>query len=474
MKRDGRKLDHKTLEAIRLMAMERLGEGEAASAVMKLFGLCRTTIYKWRRKVKDGKGLNALVSRKASGRPRSLTAAQESRVFRWINGRDPRQYGFDFGLWTRQVVGQLIEDKFGVRLSPASVGALLARLGLTPQKPLQRAYERDPEAIEAWQTEVYPKLAARAKKRGAEIYFWDEAGFRANVVQGRTWGKKGETPVIAAPGKRQTISAASAVNARGAFWFATCQGGLNADLFVGMLELLMKRRRRPLFLVLDNLATHKAKVVNQYVASTGGRLELHYLPGYPPELNPDELVWNDMKRTGTARRPLAKGRCCRTTYVFVEESGGENDGQVSASMEADGDSAVGDVDVGGHVDEVAEDLSGLGVVVSAHAAGDEAIEAAGEDEESHVEVDLEADGGGEGVDVEEADGVGEGVLDEHALGVAGDELLGRGGFVVGEKDGWQVVPEVLDEELAEGAVCGAEPSARRRAAFDTCAAAGRG
>lgn len=173
------------------------------------------------------------------------------------------------------MVAQLIEARFGVELRLASVGALLERLGLTSQKPLQRAYERDPEAIEAWKIDVYPKLAARARKLGADIYIWDEAGFRADAVQGRTWGERGRTPVIAVPGNRQTISAASAVNAKGAFWFATCQGGLNADLFVGMLELLMRRRRRPLFLVLDNLATHKAKVVNQYVAGTKGWLELH-------------------------------------------------------------------------------------------------------------------------------------------------------------------------------------------------------
>src|SRR6266700_5662996 len=149
------------------------------------YGFCRTTIYKWLRTAKGrGRGLAALRSRKGTGRPPKLTAAQGRRVFRWINGKDPRQYGFDFGLWTRQVVGQLIEDKFGVGLSLASVGALLARLGLTPQKPLQRAYERDPEAIEGWKTEVYPKLAARARKLDADIYFWDEAGFRADAVQG--------------------------------------------------------------------------------------------------------------------------------------------------------------------------------------------------------------------------------------------------------------------------------------------------
>jgi transposase len=152
------------------------------------------------------------------------------------------------------------------------------------------------------------EAGSAGKKLKADIYFWDEAGFRADAVQGRTWGKKGHTPVIEVPGQRQTISAASTVNAKGAFWFATYQGGLNADLFVGMLELLMKHRRRQLFLVLDNLATHKAKVVNEYVASTQGKIELHYLPGYAPELNSDELVWNDMKRTRTARRPLAKGR----------------------------------------------------------------------------------------------------------------------------------------------------------------------
>lgn len=307
MKRDGRKLDHKTLEELRLMAMQRLSEGEAAGAVMRSFGFCRTTIYKWRSKAKGRKGLEALRARKATGRPRRLSPAQEGRVLRWINGKDPRQYGFDFGLWTRQIVAQLIEDKFGVALSLASTGQLLARLGLTPQKPLQHAYERDPEAVAAWKASVYPKLAARAKRRGGEICFWDESGFSANAVHGRTWGRKGQTPVIALPGKRQTVSAASAVNAKGAFWFATYTGGMNAELFVAMLALLMRRRRKPLFLVLDSLPAHKAKAVGDYVASTQGKLELHFLPGYAPDLNPDELVWNYLKRTGAARRPLGAG-----------------------------------------------------------------------------------------------------------------------------------------------------------------------
>src|SRR5258706_11029390 len=117
MKRDGRTLDHQTLEAIRVMAIERVREGERPSEVIEAYGFNRTTIYKWMRTAfRPGAGLKALRSTPATGRPRSLTAAQERRVFRWINGRDPRQYGLDFGLWTRRVVAQLIGKEFGIHL----------------------------------------------------------------------------------------------------------------------------------------------------------------------------------------------------------------------------------------------------------------------------------------------------------------------------------------------------------------------
>jgi transposase len=308
MRRDGRTFDHKTLEEIRRMAVQRVWEGERASVVIASYGFARPVIYRWLQQAKGkGRGLRALRSRKGTGRPRRLTPKQEQQLFRWINGKDPRQHGFDFGLWTRLVVRKLIADKFGANLGVTSVGKLLAKLGLTPQKPLKRAYERDPAAIEAWKRDTYPSIAKLAKKRGAEICFWDESGFRADVVQGTTWGARGQTPIVHVPGQRQSVSAASAVNAKGGFWFATYKGGMSAELFIAMLKVMMHRRRKPLFLILDSLPAHKAKVVKNYVASTDGKLELHFLPGYAPELNPDELVWNYMKRTGTARSPLAKG-----------------------------------------------------------------------------------------------------------------------------------------------------------------------
>ena len=175
---------------------------------------------------------------------------------------------------------ELIEQRFGVALSLASVGTLLARIGLTAQKPLQQAYQRDPVVVARWQQETYPAMTRQAKQEKAEIYFWDESGFRADSVQGKTWSAKGHTPVVSVPGQRQGISASSAVNAKGGFWFATYSGGLNGALFVTLLRKMMRGRRKPLHLVLDGLPAHQTKVVRDSVNEWKGKLTLHFLPGY--------------------------------------------------------------------------------------------------------------------------------------------------------------------------------------------------
>jgi transposase len=244
MRRDGR--GFRTLEAIRLMAVERVRDGERPSSVVASCGFRRTAIYKWIAAAsKPGVGLKPLHSGRATRRPRRLTPSQEQQVFRWINGRDPRQYGLDSELWTRSVVAGLIERKFATPLGVSAVGELLAKLGLTPQKPLQRAYQRDPEAIEAWRRERFPAIAGQAKASGGDVYFWDESGLRADAVHGKTWGQKGQTPVVERPGQRQSISAASAVTARGAFWYCTYHGGLKAEMFVAPPRRMMRRRSEP-------------------------------------------------------------------------------------------------------------------------------------------------------------------------------------------------------------------------------------
>ncbi len=301
---DGRTLDHKTLEHLRKLAVKRVVEdGEAPSYVMKSLGLGRTTIYPWLRRYEE-QGMEALVEKIAQGPEPKLREKQRQQVKRWILGKDPRQYGFDYGLWTRRIVQKMIEEKFNVVLGLTAVGRLLASLEITPQKPLRRAYERDPAAVKLWVEETYPKLRKRAKRLGAKIFFLDEAGFQSDPSLGRTYGLKGKTPVVKTSGQRQSLNVISAVNARGEFWAATYSGKLDAESFVVFLQNFVENQAGKVFLVVDGHPAHKAKLVANYVQSLKGRLELHFLPPYAPDLNPDEFVWGYMKSNGVSKKPL--------------------------------------------------------------------------------------------------------------------------------------------------------------------------
>lgn len=310
-KQDGRKLDHQSLETLRLLAVRRVVEdGEKPSEVMRSLGLCRTSIYPWLRAHRKS-GQAALQSRKACGpRPR-LTEEEARQVRRWILGKDPRQYGFHFGLWTRQIVAQMIEEKLGIHLGLTAVGRLLARLEITPQKPLRRAYERDPLAVKHWLAQTYPRLRRRAKKHGASLFFLDEAGFSSEPNLGRTYGLKGETPVVATSGQRQKVNAISAVSARGGFWSQVYTGTLNAARFIQFLKAFRRGGRGKVFLVVDGHPSHRAKAVARYVAACRGDLELHFLPPYAPDLNPDEFVWQHAKTNGVAKKPLRQNESLR-------------------------------------------------------------------------------------------------------------------------------------------------------------------
>jgi transposase len=315
MKNDGRKLTHEVSEYIRRTAVRRVKDGERPSAVIASYGLNRTTIYRWLKAARKG-GEKALAARKHPGPPCKLSGAQKQQVRRWICGKDPRQYAFDFGLWTRKIVAALIKEKLGITLGVTAVGRLLAELEITPQKPLRRAYERDPVAVEKWKTETYPQLKRRARARGAELFFLDEAGIRSDAALQRTWGAKGQTPVVKTSGQRQSINAISAVTALGAFWYAVYSGRLNAGLFKEFLRAFLRRRRRPVFLVVDGHPAHKAKLISNYVQETKGRLEIHFLPGYAPDLNPDEFVWNNIRQHGTSKTPLRKNESLRKRMEF--------------------------------------------------------------------------------------------------------------------------------------------------------------
>lgn len=298
---DGRELDRATQEYIRKNAIERWLGGEDPQGIIRGTGLCPTTIYKWIAKYGAG-GMAALDPTKARGAAPKLTAAQQAKVREWVVGKDPRQYGLDFGLWTRNLVGRLILERFGVALGATSVGALLARLEITPQKPLRRAYQRDPAAVADWKTRRYPEIRRRAAREGAEIIFWDEAGFRLDDQVGRTWGARGRTPEVAATGRRGRTNSAIAMSPSGAFWFEEFTENLTSARFCALLDAFMATRRRPVALVADSHPAHTAKATAAHVAGYGGRLRVEFLPGYAPETNPVEYANHYAKKEGPRKR----------------------------------------------------------------------------------------------------------------------------------------------------------------------------
>jgi transposase len=171
----------------------------------------------------------------------------------------------------------------------------MKRLGFTPQRPLYRAWQQDPALVERWRAEEYPRIAARAKRAGALIFFADESGMRSDHHAGATWAPAGRTPVVKATGARFSFNMLSAVHAQRHFRFMTVERRVTASVFRDFLKRLITGMERKIFLIVDGHPTHKAKLVRRFVEDNVDRIELFFLPPYAPELNPDELAWAHVK-----------------------------------------------------------------------------------------------------------------------------------------------------------------------------------
>ena len=310
-KTDGRKRTTEQKHLIRNMAARRYLDGESTKRIAASYGVSEVSVWRWGQAAKKN-GLDTLKPKPPPGRPRTLTPEQEQEVFRWVTGGDPRQYGLDFGLWTRAIIKDLIAERMGIELGTTAVGNCLHRLGLTPQKPLRRAYERDEEAVDEWVQKTYPAIKKRAKKQGAQIFWLDEAGIRSDDPLQRTWGLKGHTPIVTTSSQRQSLNMITAVSNNGSFWYHASSGRFNADTFITCLKKLRQGRKRPLMLILDGHPVHKSKKVRDFVQSCGPSLTLELLPPYAPDRNPDEYVFHYLKKQGTTKKPLKQGESLKT------------------------------------------------------------------------------------------------------------------------------------------------------------------
>lgn len=300
---DGRTLSHKTREEIRIRAVQQVEAGQSPEAVIDALGFHRSCIYEWLAKYREG-GIEALRTKRIPGRPPKLQGKHLRKIYDLITLKNPLQLKFDFALWTRAMVRELIRREFDVRLSEVSVGRLLRKLGLSPQKPLRRAYQQDADAVNAWKKEEYPKIQQLARNEGATIFFGDEASVRSDYHSGRTWSPRGKTPIVEATGARFSLNLVSAISAQGALRFMTFDGRMDSAKFVEFLERLLHGAESPIFLIVDRHPVHRSGKVRQFVESTEGKLRLFFLPSYSPELNPDEQVWNHVKSHKLGRKVI--------------------------------------------------------------------------------------------------------------------------------------------------------------------------
>ena len=293
-KMDGRKLKHEVLTELRKRAVARVQSGESPEVVVRAMGFTRACIYNWLAIYRAG-GWDALDARKRGGRPRKLKGRMIAWVYRVVVGTDPRQHKFPFALWTRNAIAALIDQRYGIRLSANSVGRLLAQMGITPQKPLWRAYQQDPARVRQWIEEEYPSIAKEAKRLRAEIWFADESGLRSDYHAGTTWGVKGQTPVVSSTGARYRLNMLSVVNRRGGMRFMIEKSKVNGHVVCRFLDRLMVGRSKPVFLIWDSHPAHKSGEVAKKIRGYEGKLRVYWLPGYSPELNPSEGVWREVK-----------------------------------------------------------------------------------------------------------------------------------------------------------------------------------
>ncbi|MFJ9847718.1 IS630 family transposase [Kitasatospora sp. NPDC101155] len=296
---DARHLSPSAQEALRLRAVAALVEGRDREDVAAMFKVSLKAVDGWWAKWLGG-GRDALVARprgRQVGEHQALSEAEQAAVRQAVLDHQPCDLGLRGQLWTRGQIGALIAKLYRVRLTEPGAGKYLRRWGLSFQRPDKRAVEQDPEAVRGWLEETWPAIRAKAKAEGAEVLFADQVGIRSDQVTGRTWGAKGRTPIVRRTGNRFSVNAMSAISAKGRMHFMVFTGTFDAKVMCRFLDRLTGHLDRKVHLVVDRHSAHRSRAVRAWLADHADQVELHFLPSYSPELNPDELVNADLKRS---------------------------------------------------------------------------------------------------------------------------------------------------------------------------------
>ena len=320
---DARKLTHKMLTDLRKRAIASIQDGQSPKEVARVLGIGVTTVYGWLARYRNG-GWGSLDASKRGGRPPKLDGDALKWIYETVTMKNPQQLKFTFALWTAKMIMEIIYRQFRIRLSKASVCRLLNQLGLTPQRPLWRAYQQNPEQVRKWLDEDYPRIKRLAHKEKAQIFFADEAGVRSDHHAGTTWAVKGQTPIVSSTGARFGLNIISAVSAQGEFRFMIVKGRIGAMKFLEFIKRLLHNAPKKVFLIVDGHPMHKARCVMNFIEKAKKQIRLFFLPPYSPELNPDERVWNDLKNNSIGRQsidsPLHLHKAVISRLRFIQKS----------------------------------------------------------------------------------------------------------------------------------------------------------
>jgi transposase len=307
--KDARSISPQGQEALRKRAVRAVLNGMKQTAAACTFSVARGTVARWMHQYRQGG--EAALERRPQGRPPAprLQGEQQTAVMALIERYCPDQLGLSSSLWTREMVGALIKKRFGLALSVWTVGRYLRRWGLTPQKPARRAYEQDPEGVRHWLEVEYPEIQKQAKAEGAEIHWGDEMGVRSDHQAGRTWSRKGKTPVVQGTGQRFRCNIISALTNQGTLRFRVFQENFSGEVFIDFLRRLVRDRGKKVYLIVDRHPVHTSRKVQWWVERHQEEIRLVYLPPYSPALHPGEYLNQDVKSNAAGRwRPRTQGK----------------------------------------------------------------------------------------------------------------------------------------------------------------------
>jgi len=299
---DARSISSSAQEHLRQLAVKAVLAGKKQKEVARLFGVTPQTICGWVKAYRL-QGPGALKS-KRKGRPKGgkLQPWQAAQIAKTVIDHHPEQLKLPFYLWTREAVALLIKRRFGLHLSVWTVGRYLKGWGFTPQKPARRAWEQNPEQVQQWLEKEYPNIRRQAQREKAQIYWGDEMGLRSDHAVGRSYGLKGQTPVILATGQRFGCNMISAITNQGRLNFMVFKERFTTPVFLEFLRRLLRQSDRRVYLIIDRHPVHRSLKVKNWVKENEERLRLVFLPSYSPQINPDELLNQDVKSNAVGRQ----------------------------------------------------------------------------------------------------------------------------------------------------------------------------